>query len=233
MFDRSAELYDAFYDAAGKDYAAEAATVRRLAPGGATALLDVACGTGRHVEHLSAWFECTGVDLDDALLDVARRRCPAARFERADMTAFDLGRRFDVVTCLFSSIGYVGTVDRLDAAVASMARHVAPGGVLVVEPWFRPEQWALPHTHLLVVDRPDLKAVRMSASGRRADVALLDFHYLVGTDAGVDHRTEHHELTLFTDDQYRAAFERAGLRAVELHEPGPTGRGLWVARDRR
>ena len=55
--------------------------------------------------------------------------------EVADMTSFDLGRRFDVVTCLFSSIGYVGTAERLDQAIATMAAHLEPGGTLIVEPW--------------------------------------------------------------------------------------------------
>ena len=54
------------------------------------------------------------------------------------MTAFDLGCRFDVVTCLFSSIGYVGTVERLDQAIATMAAHLEPGGTLIVEPWLSP-----------------------------------------------------------------------------------------------
>ena len=41
----------------------------------------------------------------------------------------DLGRTFDAVVCLFSSIGYVGTEERLRAAIGSMARHAAPGGM--------------------------------------------------------------------------------------------------------
>ena len=227
MFERSPELYDGFYDAAGKDYAAEAAAVLALLPPGSRTLLDVACGTGRHIEHLSASLECTGVDLDEGLLAVARARCPDVCFVTADMVDLALRERFDAVTCLFSSIGYVGTTARLHAAIASMAAHLRPGGVLVVEPWFPPEAWLLPYSHVLVVEEPDRKAVRVSTSGRRDDLALLDFHYLVATADGIEHRTEHHELALFTDEQYRTAFEAAGLR-TELSRPGPTGRGLWV-----
>ena len=60
---------------------------------------------------------------------------------QGNMLDFDLGRQFDVVTCLFSSIGYVKTVPNMKRAVANMSRHLKPGGVLVLEPWFTPEDW--------------------------------------------------------------------------------------------
>lgn len=228
MFDRTPELYDAFYDAMGKDYPAEAAAVAsrihaRLP--GASTLLDVACGTGRHLEQLAGTFTGTGVDLDGALLAVARSRCPDLRFVEADMCGLDLGERFDAVTCLFSSIGYVGSVERLRRAVAAMATHLVPGGVLVVEPWFQPGEWSVGHVSGLYVDRPSLKAARLCVSDRRDDVAVLDFEYLFATPGGVEHRTEHHELTLFTWEQYRDAFEAAGL-LTELEPGGLIGRGL-------
>jgi len=151
------------------------------------------------------------------------------------MTDFDLGKRFDVVVCLSSSIGYVGIVERLRRAVACMARHVASGGLLVLEPWFVPETWHLGRPHALLVDRPDLKICRMNVSDARegADgpVSVLDFHYLVASAEGVEHFTEHHELALFTDEQYRQALAAAGLPAGQVeHDPdGLMGRGLYIA----
>ena len=112
MFTDAAPFYDHF--STYKDYPGEAAAIReivaRLNPT-ATRLLDVACGTGRHIEHLREWFACEGADVDAGMLDVARARLPETRFTEADMTTLSLGRRFDVVTCLFSAIGYSVTVD--------------------------------------------------------------------------------------------------------------------------
>ena len=104
------------------------------------------------------------------------------------MTAFSLGRRFDVVTCLFSSIGYVGTVERLGDAIAAMAAHLDPGGVLIVEPWLTPDAWVADRPHLLSVDEPDLKIARMTISGREGRLAIMNFEYLdrhPGRDRGV------------------------------------------------
>ena len=75
----------------------------------ARALLDVACGTGKHLERLAQDHSVEGMDLDAALLELALRRLPGVPLHQADMTSFELGRRFDAVVCLFSSIGYVKT----------------------------------------------------------------------------------------------------------------------------
>jgi SAM-dependent methyltransferase len=227
------ELYDLEYSF--KDYGAEASalteTIRTRAPRART-LLDVACGTGTHLEHLRASFECEGADLDDGLLEVARSRLPGIPLHRADMRELDLGRRFDVVTCLFSSIGFVGGPEGLAAAAAALARHVEPTGLLLVEPWITPDAWIPGRPHVLAHDEPELAFARVTLSGLRGErVSTTEMHYVVATPDGVDAFVELHELYLFTHDELRGAFEAAGL-AAELDPQGPTGRGLWLCRPR-
>jgi SAM-dependent methyltransferase len=233
MFDQSAELYDAIYDALGKDYRSEAERVLECIAGvrdGSlpSALLDVACGTGRHLEFFSEQVPCVGLDIEPGLLSVAERRAPSAELVRADMAAFDLHRTFDAITCLFSSIGYVGTVERLNSAILCMAAHLNEGGVLVVEPWFGPKQWMMGTIQVVEVQAAGSRAVRMMRSDRVADLSILDTHYLVGSGSEIAHFTERHELGLFDQDQYVAAFEAAQL-TLSFDPAGLTGRGLFVA----
>jgi hypothetical protein len=61
-------------------------------------------------------------------LHAARMKNPAGNYIRADMMDFSLDRTYDVVTCLFSAIGIVRTFERLERAIACMARHVRPAG---------------------------------------------------------------------------------------------------------
>jgi SAM-dependent methyltransferase len=228
MFSRSADFYDALYSF--KDYEAETTRLRELIAErvpGARSLLDIACGTGKHLELLRGHFDVAGLDLDPELLAIARERVPGVALHESDMTNFDLGRRFDVVACLFSSIGYVRDEPRLRSAIAAIARHLEPGGLLVVEPWLPPDAWREGHVAMLVVDEPEQKIVRMNRADRDGDVSVIDFHYLVGTPKQVEHFTEHHELGLFTDEQYRDAFAAAGL-AVEHDPEGLMGRGLYL-----
>jgi trans-aconitate methyltransferase len=228
MFERSAGLYDLVYGF--KDYAAEAERVEELVRArspAARTLLDVACGTGKHLEQLRRWFEVQGLDLDAKLLAVARERLPDLTLHEADMRSFELGRRFDAVTCLFSSIGYVVKLDGLDAAVQSMASHLESGGVLVVEPWLTPEAWQDRHVSLLTAEEPELKVARASVTNRQDRVSTVTFHYLVATPDGAHVFEERHELGLFRDDEYRRAFTKAGL-SVEHDPEGLIGRGLYV-----
>src|SRR5262245_12149870 len=141
MFTASAEYYDLIYSTF-KDYAAEAdriAALARQAKPGCRTVLDVACGTGEHARLLAdRGFEVDGLDLDPAFLRIARRKHPAGRFVEADMSDFDVAYRYDVVMCLFSSIGYLTTLDRVTRALVCFRRHLTSGGLVMVEPWFEP-----------------------------------------------------------------------------------------------
>ena len=225
MFSRSARFYDAIYSF--KDYSAEAERLHELVQArvpAARTLLDVACGTGAHLAELRRWYEVEGVDLDPGLLVVARERLPGVPLHEGDMADLDLGREFDVVTCLFSSIGYVRTHDGLMRATASLARHVAPGGVLIVEPWLEPGVWEPGRVGSVFVDEPNLKIARMNV-GDSAEV--MEMHYLVGTPEGIDSFVERHEMGVFSRDEHIEAFRAAGL-IVEHDLDGLMGRGLYI-----
>jgi SAM-dependent methyltransferase len=228
VFTRSSAHYDAMYDM--KDYAAAGERVHELiaehAPG-ARRLLDVGCGTGRHLAHLSARYEVEGLDLDPGMVALARDRLPGVPVHQADMAEFRLPRRFDVVTCLFSSIAYVRSHDRMAGAVARMAEHLAPGGLLIVEPWFTPETFWTDTITANFVDRRELKIAWMYTSRREDLVSVLDIHFMVGTPEGVERFGERHELGLFTHDEYLDAFRAAGLEP--WHDPeGLFSRGLYL-----
>ena len=227
-FVRSARVYDVL--TARKDYrrAARAITKTvRLLAADARSLLDVGCGTGRHLQHLREQFDVEGLDLSDAMLAVARRRCPGIRLHEGTLVDFHLHRRYDVVTCLFGSIGYAATPANLRKAVRSMARHLHPNGVLIVEPWVSPERFI---TDRIVFDKGEedgLTVARMYVTRRKRNRSIFDSHYVVATAAGVEHFTEHQELGLFTDAQYREAFRSAGL-TVAATTPDLFGYGLYT-----
>jgi ubiquinone/menaquinone biosynthesis C-methylase UbiE len=228
MFTESARYYDAIYSF--KDYRRESEILLELLAGkkGGT-LLDVACGTGKHLEYLRENFSCEGLDLDEKLLAIAAQRLPGVPLHKGDMANFDLGKQFDAVTCLFSAIGCMQTVSQLHSAIRCFAQHAKPGGLVIVEPWFAPDQWILGHLHALFVDEPDLKIARMSKPERDGDVSVINFEYLISTRDGIERASEVHRMGLFTKDQYLAAFREAGLE-VECLEGGLMGRGLYRGR---
>jgi SAM-dependent methyltransferase len=111
------------------------------------------------LEHLQATFEVEGVDLHPGMVAQAARRLEGVRVSVGDFRTLDLGRRFDVVTCLFSSIGYATTEADLHAVWRTLARHLVPGGIAIVEPWFLPEAIEVGRLGLRVIDEPTFKLV--------------------------------------------------------------------------
>jgi SAM-dependent methyltransferase len=232
MFTKSAELYDAIYSTF-KDYVAEAAQIAGLLhqvnPRCRT-VLDVACGSGEHARLLAAkGFAVDGVDLDPVFVRIASQKHPAGRFFQGDMSDFHLSQRYDAVLCLFSSIGYLQTLDRVSRALTCFREHLAPGGVIVIEPWYGP---GVLDPKRVVRNTGEANGVRVSRVSRmdiEGRVCRLLFDYEITDGMGTRHESEVHELGLFTTPELMRAFRDIGLDAD--HDPkGLTDRGLFVAR---
>lgn len=224
-----ADVYELAYDF--KDYKGESdrimATIRRWHPQART-LLEVAAGTGRFLELLRPHFEeVEGLDLSEAMLERAAERLPGVRLHKADMTCFDLSRTFEIVCCLFRSIAYCRTIEGLRASVQAMARHLAPGGRLLIEPFFSPDSYWVDQVTLNHAVRDDLKLAWMYVSEREGTLARLRIHYLAGRSAGVEHFEEVHELGLFSRANFESAFAAAGLQ-LQFDPAGPTATGLYI-----
>ena len=230
--------YDAIYDASGKDYAAEGQALLSLAQAGGAeprSLLDVACGTGRHLEFFAQHLdEVVGTDTSSEMLTIASVRLgPSVTVDEADFRTLDLGRSFDIVTCLFSSIGHVTNEAELDQAVAAMAAHVAPRGTLVIEPWLTPDRVTEGGVRdLATANTPDGVVARASSSVPDGDALVVSFAWAVATPGGVASLEEERRMPLFSADRYIQAVEATGLAPEWLDDvPALTaGRGLLVGR---
>ena len=236
MFSASADLYDLVYSSF-KDYPVEAtelaALIRRLHPHAKTAL-DVACGTAEHARllHEVHGFDVDGLDLDPSFVRIARAKLTGASVFEGDMTSFALSERYDVVMCLFSSIGYVKTLDNVQRALERFRAHLAPGGVVIVEPWFPPGVLTNGRIGVNTAESPDVKVCRMTRTEVDGRLSRLRFEYLIGRASGIERASEVHELGLFSTEEMLERFKLAGLEA-EHDADGPSGRGLFVARASR
>lgn len=96
------------------------------------ALLDAGCGTGMLIpDYADLGFDVVGVDFSPTAIRQARVREPRARFVVSEIATLDLGRRFAVVTVTEVLLHIVDEEDWL-GALASLARHLDPHGVLVI-----------------------------------------------------------------------------------------------------
>ncbi|HEY6865668.1 MAG TPA: class I SAM-dependent methyltransferase [Candidatus Eisenbacteria bacterium] len=114
------------------------------APG---AVLDLACGYGRHAIGMARrGHRVTGVDFNARYLEIAaeeaRRAGVEVRWIAGDMRALPFEREFEAVYSFFTSFGYFGDEEN-ERVLAGIARALAPGGRFLIDMMNR--DWLLTH----------------------------------------------------------------------------------------
>jgi len=228
-----AKYYDLIYS--WKDYKKEADKIKnliskyKLSPG--NVLLEVACGTWKHLKYFKDKFVCMGIDINQGILDVAKKKSPKISFKKADMINFDLNKKFDVITCLFSSIGYVKTYPKLAKTFKNFANHLKPGGIVVIEPWFTKTTYKLGEgkPHMKVYDSKDIKIARLNISKIEWNLSVMDMHYLVAEKGGnVKHFVDKHVMGMFEIENTLELMKKAGLKSKFLKNGIMKDRGLFI-----
>jgi demethylmenaquinone methyltransferase / 2-methoxy-6-polyprenyl-1,4-benzoquinol methylase len=135
MFDRIARVYDRMNSVmtAGMHHRwrERAADLARLEPGGSA--LDVACGTGDLAVELQRRVgesgRVVGLDFSERMLELAREKAPAIRFEAGNALELPYGDgEFDAVTVGFGARNF----SDLGRGLREMARVTRPDGRVVV-----------------------------------------------------------------------------------------------------
>ncbi len=228
MFSESAEYYDLVYRS--KDYQNEAEKLRHLfakyVPK-ARSILDVACGTAEHLRFLSE-YQTVGLDIDPTFIQLATQKLPQTAFHVGDMSQFQLGMKFDVILCLFSSIGYLLDDESIRSTLSCFKTHLEPSGAMFIEPWIEPDSWLSRPAELVAVEDGERKVCRVMTSERNDDRSFLEAYYLFVNGAEVRYATERHELRLLSREQWCDFFRNADLQVEYLPE-GLRSRGLYVA----
>lgn len=98
-------------------------------------VLDLACGSGRHAIYFNELgFDVTGVDLSRNKIAQARtQENSTLRFVVGDMRALDLPDKYDLVTNLFTSMGYFADVNDNLLVFESVHNVLADEGTFVLD----------------------------------------------------------------------------------------------------
>jgi ubiquinone/menaquinone biosynthesis C-methylase UbiE len=230
MYKQFAQYYDSIYK--WKDYKAESEKIRvlinqyKISRG--KDMLDVACGTGNHIQYLKKYFNITGVDLDKYMLGIAKKKFPGIKFFLGDMRAFKLNRQFDVIVCLFSAIGHLRTYANLEKTIKNFSRHLNHGGVMIVEPFVSPEHYIEGRIHAYNMNEPNLILTRMNKSERKGNIGVFNFHFLVGENGKIKYFTDKQYLGMFEPKKVLTIMRNIGLKSEFLKNGLMKNRGLYI-----
>jgi len=231
MYKKLAKYYDLIYSS--KDYKGEVERIKELIErykkSFGNKLLDVGCGTGKHLEYLKNDFSCTGCDINNEMLEIAKKDVTGVFFTQADMINLDLNTKFDVILCLFSGIGYVKTYNNLNKTILNFANHLEQGGIVIIEPWFTKSTYDTGRPGMTTYDGENIKIARLNNSKQENKVSIMDMHYLIAErNKGVEYFVERHELGLFEIDKFLEFMSKAGLKAEFLKDDLMKERGLYI-----
>lgn len=181
--------------------------------------LDFGCGAGRSTRWLKdRGFEVVGVDISQAMLIRARERDPGGDYlliGDADLTALG-SRRFDLVLCAFT---FDNVAHDSRAILFSQLRdHLTDDGRIInlnSAPEIYVNEWRSFSTR-------DFPGNRKAGTGDLVRIVMLDVP---------DRRPV--EDVFWSDSDYRAAFDSAGLQLLETHRPlgRPDDPFTWVSEE--
>ena len=94
-------------------------------------LLHLGCGAGGNDYIFKRYYQVTGIDISEKMLEIARDLNPETVYHHGDMRTIELGGLFDVVV-VPESIDYMITENELYSAIMTAQKHLKPGGLFLV-----------------------------------------------------------------------------------------------------
>jgi SAM-dependent methyltransferase len=231
--------YAAAYDLLneGKPYDEEVAFVLRIfekfSQGNTQleSILDLGCGSGRHLERFDPQIQKAGIDRSPGMLSEAReKKMQNADFVESDICSARLDRTFGLVYSLFHVLSYQVTDSALVDFFSSIAHHLHDDGVGVVDFWHRaPWDHDPPVTRLTRRTSANLDVVRISRPSFSLVTGYVDIEMTVfvsGNDAASGYQMfeEKHTMRSYTLSELSYAATLGGLDVV--------GSGPWMIADR-
>lgn len=164
------------------------------------------------------------------MIEVARVKVPKADFQAANMIDLRLDDKFDVIICLFGSIGYVQVFSSLVRTFEGFFSHVNDKGLVVVEPWVFKSDFKKGKMSLDTYEDEEAKFVRMATSKIARSVWIISMHYLVGEKGKISYFREVHKMLALNHADYVKAFKEAGFKDIQYLTEGlwESCRGLFV-----
>jgi SAM-dependent methyltransferase len=171
-----------------------------------TKALDFGCGTGRSTRFLrELGFDTVGVDIAEHMLAQARERDPQGEYRLVpdgDLSEFASGT-YDLVLSVFT-FDNIPTMEKKVALFQSLKHLLKDGGRIVnlaSSSEIYVNEWASFSTK-------DFPENRTAASGDKVRIVMLDVE---------DKRPV--EDILWTDEDYRKVYKRAGLVPIRAYQP--------------
>ena len=133
-------IYSKYYDLLYKDKPYEAEiefvvkTLKKYGFENYTSLLDLGCGTGKHLVFFSKYFKnCYGIDISEGMIKKAKTASEEYKninFKVDDISNFKIKRKFSCIISLFHVFSYLTSEQKINGFLKCSNAHSEPGSFL-------------------------------------------------------------------------------------------------------
>jgi SAM-dependent methyltransferase len=187
--------------------------IKERSPAGAETLLHLGCGGGHNDYTLKDYFEVTGIDISEAMLDLARRLNPEVDYHQGDMRLVRLGKTFDAVAGL-DSLAYMLSQEELREVFETAYIHLKPGGVFLAFPEFTRERFQQNWTHSSSHSSGDISITYVENyydPDPSGTIIEATFVYLIRRRGELEIETDHHLCGIFGMEAWESLLAETGF----------------------
>ena len=99
----------------------------------AQSVLELGCGTGSYLQHLSRHYNTAGLDQSSVMLSIAREKLPKAELYQTGMLEFKFNKRFDVIICMNDTFNHFIKVLDITKLLLKVYEHLAENGIFIFD----------------------------------------------------------------------------------------------------
>lgn len=212
-----------------KNYTAEAnfvdQCIQRYNPG-ATTVIDLGCGTGKHASLLAQQgYQVLGVDSSQAMLAIAQKsEIPEClHFQLGDLRTLNLPEVFDAAISLFHVMCYFHKNEDLQLVFQNVSKHLGKGGIFIFDCWYGPAVLTQrPSVRLKELIDDNIIVTRIAQPFIYENENVVDVHYHIFVKDKhkdtVEEIKESHRIRYLFLPEIEVMLKRAGIQLDDCFE---------------
>ena len=188
-------------------------------------LLHIGCGGGHNDYAFKKYFNTTGVDINDSMLELARKLNPEVTYLNGDMRTVRCNTLFDAVVIL-DSIGYMTTTKDLEKAFQTAYTHLKRGGVFLTLVEALPEKFIQNRTECRICSEDNTEIVFMENyyDPDPSDTTYeCTFVYLIRRHGNLKIYTDRHICGVFSLETWLNLLNGTGFEVIREHSNSEEG----------
>lgn len=164
-----------------------------------TSVLDICCGTGNVCNLLSRLgYRVSGLDGSMQMIEYAKGNAPDVELHISDVRDFELGKQYDIITCMFDSVNHIIDEQDLSQVFHQVNQHLKKGGYFIF----------------------DINSLKAAEDTAEFEFSISADDHAIITKASYDEDTtltNYHVTTFFADGD---TWQRVDVEVVEkYHDP--------------